>query len=144
MKKLVVLFVSLSLAFVSLGAMDYTKGIDQKRDDKPYHVVDVLPKYQGGESAMMKFIQDNVKYPVKAVENGVSGRVVVRFVVDKDGSISDVVINKGLSKECDAEAMRVIKAMPKWIPGKNKGENVAVYYNLPIIFNLMKKEKTTK
>jgi TonB family protein len=84
----------------------------------------------------MNYMKNNLKYPVEAQKNKVEGRVIVRFVVDKDGTIKDVEIKRGLSSETDAEAVRVINAMPKWVPGRQKGEAVAVYFTLPILYKL--------
>jgi protein TonB len=77
-----------------------------------------------------------LKYPTIAAENGIQGRVTLRFVVSKTGEITDVNIIKGLDPSCDKEAVRVVKTMPKWIPGKQNGRNVPVYYTLPVVFRL--------
>lgn len=90
---------------------------------------------------MQKYIQNNLKYPVKAQEAGVQGRVALRFIVSATGEIEDVGVMRGISPECDAEAVRVIKAMPKWNPGKQNGKDVAVYFNLPIQFKLQGESK---
>lgn len=84
----------------------------------------------------MKFISENVKYPKEAEEKGLQGRVVVRYVIEKDGSISEVEIAKSVNEYLDAEAIRVVNAMPKWIPGKQKGEPVRVKFTIPITFRL--------
>ena len=84
----------------------------------------------------MKFISENVKYPKEAEEKGLQGRVVVRYIIEKDGSISEVEIAKSVNEYLDAEAIRVVNAMPKWIPGKQKGEPVRVKFTLPITFRL--------
>ena len=101
-----------------------------------YTSVEQMPSFPGGEQAMKKFIMTNLRYPVKAQENKIQGRVVTRFVVDKDGAIKDVELLRRVSPECDAEALRIIKSMPKWNPGKQKGMEVSVYYTLPVIFRL--------
>lgn len=101
-----------------------------------YLMVDQMPSYPGGEAQMQRFIQTNLRYPVKAQEAKVQGRVVIRFVVTETGEIEDVSIARSLSAECDAEAMRVVKAMPKWSPGKYKGKTVPVYFNVPFVFKL--------
>ena len=95
-----------------------------------------MPSFPGGETEMHKFINDNLKYPVVAQESGIQGRVTIRFVVTKSGVISDVTVIRGIDPSCDKEAVRVVKAMPKWIPGKQNGLNVPVYFTLPIVFRL--------
>ena len=98
--------------------------------------VEVMPEYPGGTTAMFDFIQTNLKYPESAIESNKEGRVYIGFVVEKDGSISNVNVLRGVCEELDAEAVRVVKAMPKWNPGMNHGELVRVQYNLPIYFKL--------
>lgn len=83
--------------------------------------VDEKPSFPGGESAMKSYLNSNVKYPVEAQENGIQGRVIVQFIIEKDGSISDVKISRSVFSSLDREALRVVKAMPKWNPGKLKG-----------------------
>ncbi len=97
---------------------------------------EVMPQYPGGEKAMMEYLAANIKYPEKAAKENVSGRIIVRFIVSKTGKIEDVKVIKGVSPECDAEAIRVVKAMPDWTPGKSNGKLVSVYYTMPIIFSL--------
>ena len=98
---------------------------------------EVAPAYPGGEAAMMKYLQKNLKYPMAAKENGVKGTVYVQFVVEKDGKVDDVVVSKGVDKSLDAEAKRVVSAMPKWAAGKQAGQSVAVQYVLPVKFDLV-------
>lgn len=105
-------------------------------DDKPFDVVEQMPEFPGGQEALMKFLSESVKYPKEASKDGIQGRVVVQFVVEKDGSISEVEVVKKVNEHLDAEAVRVVNAMPKWKPGKQKGENVRVKYTLPISFRL--------
>lgn len=112
----------------------------QKEDKKIFEVVEQMPEYPGGVDAMMKFIMENLKYPEEAQKAGVEGRVVVRFIVTETGEVDSVQILRGVDPECDNEAVRVIEAMPNWTPGKQKGENVPVYFNLPIMFKLTKKD----
>jgi Ca-activated chloride channel family protein len=100
--------------------------------------VEVPPAFPGGEAALMKFIADNIAYPSEAIANGYTGRVVVRFVVNEDGSITDVEIQRGVNPILNKEALRVVKSMPKWLPGKQNGRPVRVYYTLPIVFDLQK------
>jgi TonB family protein len=98
---------------------------------------DVAPLYPGGEAAMMKYLQKNIKYPAIAKENGVKGTVFVQFVVEKDGTVDDVVIVKGVDKSLNAEAKRVVSSMPKWAAGSQGGIPVAVQYVLPVKFELI-------
>lgn len=105
-------------------------------EEKPFVTVEQMPSFPGGEIEMQRFIRDNLKYPVIAQENGIQGRVTIRFVVTKDGTISDVQVLRGIDASCDKEAVRVVKSMPKWIPGKQNGRNVPVYFTLPVVFKL--------
>ncbi|MCB0400925.1 MAG: energy transducer TonB [Flavobacteriales bacterium] len=105
-------------------------------DQTPENSEDTEPEFPGGQAAMQKFIVKHIEYPQIAIENGVSGRVFVQFVVSKDGSISDVQVVRGISPELDAEAVRVIKLMPKWTPGTQGGNPVNIRFTLPINFRL--------
>jgi protein TonB len=102
-----------------------------------FSYVEVMPKFIGGETEMVKWINKNLKIPTIAVEQGVSGTVNLRFVVKKDGSIDNVTVLKSLDPSCDKEAIRVIKEMPKWIPGQQNGNPVDVYFQLPIRFKVV-------
>ena len=106
-------------------------------EEKPYEAVEQMPTFPGGETELMKFIRDNLKYPVIAQENGIQGRVILRFVVSKTGTIDNVTVLRSLDPTCDKEAIRVVKSMPKWIPGKQNGNNVPVYFTLPVVFKLL-------
>ena len=109
----------------------------QQSATKAYEVVEVMPKFKGGESAMMEFLMMNMKYPQTAVKANQQGRAIVGFVVRKDGTVSDVHITKSAGHAVlDEEAMRVVKSMPAWEPGKQKGKPVDVKYNVPITFRL--------
>ncbi len=103
---------------------------------KVFEIVEQMPSFPGGQEEMMKWISSNLNYPVDAQERGVTGRVVIRFVVTKTGSVEDIQVLRGIDPSCDREATRVVKAMPKWNPGRQNGEAVAVYFNLPILFRL--------
>ena len=105
-------------------------------NDSIYQIVEVMPEFPGGTSEMMTYLSGNIKYPEEAKEKGISGRVFLSFVVEKDGAVSNVKVAKGIGKECDDEAVRVVKAMPKWKPGLMKGKPVRVSYMLPIFFKL--------
>lgn len=99
-------------------------------------VVEEQPEFPGGNAAMMKFLGDNIKYPVIAQENGIQGRVITNFVVERDGSITDVQVVRGVDPSLDKEAVRVIQSMPKWKPGKQRGSTVRVRFTLPVVFRL--------
>lgn len=105
-------------------------------ETKIFTVVEQMPMYPGGEAALMGYLRDNIKYPTVAAENGVQGRVVVGFVVERDGSITDVNILRGVDPSLDREAMRVVKSMPRWNPGKQNGSAVRVKYQVPVSFRL--------
>ena len=115
-----------------------TNESEEKKEvaNKVFDVVEQMPSFPGGNEALMKFLQENVKYPVVAQENGVQGRVVVSFVVERDGSITDVKVVRSVDPSLDKEATRVVKSMPHWIPGKQNGAAVRVKYNVPVSFRL--------
>lgn len=106
--------------------------------DKIFDVtsVEVMPQFPGGNNELYKYIAEHLKYPVMEQEIGTQGRVTVRFVVDKAGNINNVTILRGISQACDREAINVVKNMPKWIPGRQNGNPVQVYFTLPIVFKL--------
>ena len=106
----------------------------QVTQDSIYRVSDAMPEYPGGPNEMMRYIQENIKYPQSAIDNKIEGRVFVTFVVEKDGSISNAAVLRGIDKECDAEALRVVSSMPKWNPGQHKGEVVRTQFTIPIIY----------
>ena len=108
----------------------------KEEETKVFDVVEQMPSFPGGPSALMQYLNSNIKYPVVAEENGVQGRVVCTFVVEKDGSITDVRVVKSVDPSLDKEAARVVKAMPKWIPGKQNGSAVRVKYTVPVTFRL--------
>ena len=105
-------------------------------DNKVLDVVEQMPSFPGGQAALFQWLSSNIKYPVVAMENGVQGRVLVTFVVERDGSISEVKVSKSVDPSLDKEAVRVVSSMPKWTPGKQKGEAVRVKYTMPVTFRL--------
>lgn len=105
-------------------------------ENKVFDVVEQMPSFPGGDGALTKYLSENIKYPVVAQENGVQGRVVVSFVVEKDGSITDVKVARSVDPSLDREATRVVRSMPHWIPGKQNGSAVRVKYNVPVSFRL--------
>jgi len=122
-----------------------------KPDMKPdkngvYQICEQMPQFPGGEKGMMEFVTKNIAYPQEARDKEIEGRVFVRFVIEKDGSVSDVKVAKGIGGGCDEEAVRVVKAMPKWIPGKQDDKPVRVSYTMPFFFKLQEKApaKTNK
>lgn len=108
----------------------------EKSNDSVYQVVDQMPEFPGGMEAMMKFVADNVKYPEEAKDKNIKGRVFVGFVVEKDGSVINAKVLRGIGGGCDEEALRVVKAMPKWKPGIKDGKPVRVSYQMPFMFKL--------
>ena len=94
------------------------------------------PSFPGGEAAMLQFLDENLKYPPLAKENGIQGRVIVRFVVEKDGSLSNAEILRDIGAGCGKEALRLVASMPRWQPGKQRGRAVRVWYTLPLNFRL--------
>lgn len=117
-------------------AVPATDAVTQTEQDgkKVYNVVEEMPEFPGGSSKMMEYLSSNLKYPKECQEKGIEGRVIVQFVVQKDGSISDVRVVRSIDPMLDAEAVRVISGMPKWTPGKMKGKAVNVKYNIPVSF----------
>ena len=111
--------------------------VEEEEEEVVFVVVESMPEFPGGQQALFKYLSENVKYPVIAQENGIQGRVICQFVVNKDGSIVDVeVIRSGGDPSLDKEAIRVIKSMPKWKPGKQRGKAVRVKYTVPVNFKL--------
>ena len=110
---------------------------EEEEEEVIFVVVETMPEFPGGQQALFKYLSENVKYPVIAQENGIQGRVICQFVVNKDGSIVDVeVVRSGGDPSLDKEAVRVIKSMPKWKPGKQRGKAVRVKYTVPVNFKL--------
>ncbi len=108
--------------------------------DSIYTVSEEMPQFPGGANELMKYLSENIKYPQSAIDNKVEGRVFVSFVIEKDGTVTNAEVMRGIDKDCDAEALRVISSMPKWTPARNKGENVRAKFTVPVIFKLNNKE----
>ena len=127
---------------VKEGGVDIADLVEHKvvvqEEKKPeiFSHVEVPPQFPGGEKELMKWLGDNISYPTIAAEQGIQGRVILRFVVGPDGSVGNVEVQRSLDPSCDKEAQRVVKKMPKWIPGKQNGNPVHVYYTLPVLFKL--------
>jgi protein TonB len=115
---------------------DLRQIVTQQEEEKPYQVVEQMPAFPGGTEELMKFIGNNMKYPTISQENGIQGRVICRFVVASNGLVEDIQIIRSLDPYCDKEAIRVLKLLPKFIPGKQNGRNVPVYFTLPVVFKL--------
>lgn len=109
---------------------------NSKDDGRVFDVVEEQPRYPGGTNALMTYLRDNIKYPAEAAKAGIQGKVIVQFVVGKDGTVRDVKPIRNISPELDAEAVRVVAAMPKWVPGYQRGEAVNVRYTLPVNFRM--------
>jgi protein TonB len=108
----------------------------KEEETKVFDVVEQMPEFPGGAAALMKWLSDNIKYPSIAEENGIQGRVVCTFVVERDGSVTDIQVARSVDPSLDKEAIRVLKKMPKWIPGKQNGSAVRVKYTVPVTFRL--------
>ena len=126
----------LLMAACCLMTANAQKTVVSQTDPKVFDTVEQMPEYPGGMQAMIAFLQTNMKYPEDAAKQKVEGRVMVQFVVETDGSVTDVHVAKQVFPSLDAEAIRVVQAMPKWTPGKEKGNVVRVKYNLPIVFRM--------
>ena len=109
---------------------------EEVEEQQIFQVVEEMPEFPGGMAECLKFLAKNIKYPTIAQENGVQGRVIVQFVVNQDGSIVDPVVVRSVDPYLDKEALRVIKMMPKWKPGKQRGKAVRVKYTVPVTFKL--------
>ena len=113
--------------------------VPQESVSKPkrvYNSVEQMPEFPGGAVALMRYLTENIKYPPEAAKNDIEGRVVVQFVIDETGQVGEVKVVRPISEEIDAEAVRVVKTLPKFEPGRQDGEAVSVWYTLPIIFKL--------
>ena len=142
------LFVPLAVALLAMNSTAMRANVQKKvvkttkvtkktsATDKVYEVCEQMPIFPGGDAALMKYLSENVKYPALAIKAQEQGRVVVSFTVEKDGAISDVKVARSVTPSLDAEAVRVVKAMPKWTPGKQGGQLVRVRYNVPVSFKL--------
>ena len=132
MKKLVFIALLSLIGMTNVFAQQETTATAEKVFD----VVDELPSFPGGQGAMMEFLSKNIKYPIVAEENGIQGRVLVKIVIKKDGTIDSPKVIKSVDPSLDKEAIRVVKTMPKWIPGKQKGKPVYVSFTVPVTFRI--------
>lgn len=130
---------------VEQGVISETPKVSsQNNDDKVFQVVEKMPQYPGGDNALFEFLGKNIKYPVEAMKTGTQGRVIVRFIVGADGVVRNTEVVRSVDPALDAEALRVVNSMPKWTPGEQNNEKVAVYYVLPINFKLEGKGNKTQ
>ena len=123
------------MAVLCLMTASAQKTVVSQSKQNVYDMVEQMPEFPGGMPAMIDFLQANLKYPDDAIKQNVGGRVLVMFVVEPDGSLSNVGVARKVFPSLDAEAIRVVKTMPKWKPGKEKGKSVRVNFTLPIVFS---------
>lgn len=130
--------VSLKVALMMLVLLFsfMTSTAQTKKNDMVFDVVEVMPQFPGGQIAMLQYLMKNIKYPEQAMKEGIQGRVTVRFIVEKDGSISDVKPVLSVHPLLNKEAVRVVESMPKWTPGKQNGKPVRVRFVVPVMFKL--------
>lgn len=133
MKKLIMMSL---MALFGLSTVSAQKTVVAEKNQKVFDVVEQMPEYPGGMSALLDFLMQNVKYPEDAEKQKIEGRVIATFIVETDGSVSQVEVVKPVFPSLDAEAVRVLSSMPKWVPGKQSGKVVRVKYTVPISFNL--------
>jgi protein TonB len=135
-KHSILIFFCLFMAFSLKTNISFSQNTTSDNNAPVLTIVEKMPIFPGGEDALYKYVAASVVYPTVAKESGIAGTVIVTFVVEKDGSVTNVKILKGIGGGCDEEAVRVVKAMPKWSPGKQDGKPVRVQFNLPIRFSL--------
>ena len=133
MKKTILM--AIAACMMTLGAQAQVKN-QPNISQEVYDVVEEMPVFPGGMQGMIKFLSENISYPKEAQKKKISGRVLVSFVVEKNGSVSEVQTERSLYPSLDEEAVRVVKSMPNWIPGKQGGQVVRVKYTLPVTFSL--------
>ena len=124
------------MALFGLTTVSAQKTVVAKKNQQVFDVVEKMPEYPGGQAALFEYLSTNVKYPADAEKKKVEGRVLVTFIVNTDGSITDIEVVRKAFPSLDAEAVRVISGMPKWIPGEQKGQKVRVKYTVPLTFRL--------
>ena len=157
MKRLFLKFLLLTLGLLPVSSLAQTKAQAQRKPvwctfppppnwkpeyrgkgtaDEPYDFVEQMPEFPGGHKAILDFIGRHLRWPARAIRDYVEGRVYVKFVVDKTGQVQNPVVVKGLGAGCDEEALRVVKLLPRFSPGREKDKPVAVYYNVPVKFEI--------
>lgn len=133
MKKFIIMAL---MALFGLTTVSAQKTVVAKKNQQVFDVVEKMPEYPGGQAALFEYLNGNIKYPADAEKKKIEGRVLVTFVVNTDGSITDIEVAKKAYPSLDAEAVRVISGMPKWKPGEQKGKKVRVKYTVPLNFRL--------
>ena len=134
MKKIALMLLVALLSSTAVMAQKTVIKTNQSKEPV-FDVVEVMPQFPGGQDSLMSFLMHTVKYPKEAMEKGVQGRVVVQFVIEKDGQVSSPEVLKSVPA-LDKEALRVVQSMPKWAPGKQRGKEVRVKFTLPVTFRL--------
>ena len=136
MKRLIHTIISIFFTSVLLVAQDNNNQPVNTNDtnDKIYHFVEKMPEYPGGEIALRRYLVENLKYP--NAQASYQGKVYIRFIIDEDGNVIKPEVTRGVESLLDKEAIRVVKSLPKWIPGEHNGKRVKVYYTVPINFKL--------
>lgn len=124
------------MSLFGLTTVSAQKTVVANKNQQVFEVVEKMPEYPGGQVALFEYLSKNVKYPADAKKQKIEGRVLVSFVVNTDGSITDIEVMKKAFPSLDAEGVRVISGMPKWTPGEQKGQKVRVHYTVPIVFHL--------
>ena len=128
---------------VEMNTEEQTPVETEPQSKKVYNSVEQMPEFPGGAAAMMRYLQENIKYPPEAAKNNIEGRVIVQFVIDETGQVGEVKVVRPVSEELDAEAVRVVKTFPKFEPGRQDGEAVSVWYTLPVMFKIQAKPMPT-
>lgn len=126
----------LAVATLSAQNTDRKSNVKESVSDPSFIVVEQMPEFPGGEEALYQFLGSNLSYPDTAKEQNITGKVIVSFVVEKDGRITNAKVIKDIGGGCGDEALRVVNKMPRWKPGKQKGKPVRVQFSLPFVFNL--------
>lgn len=135
MKKIIISIVFIILtAYASIGQTHETN--ESLIEGPVFVAVEQMPNFPGGNVKLMEYIGSHLQYPKVAQDKGIQGRVIVSFVVNTDGSISDAEIVRSLDPSCDEEVLRLVNSMPRWIPGKTDGKNVRVQYTMPLMFKM--------
>ena len=132
MKKILFILMLFFTMFTTVSA----QSVQEKPQEKVYEVIEDMPNFPGGQGELMKYLRNNIKYPAEAQKKKIEGRVIVTFVVNKKGRITHPTVERSASPSLDKEALRVVKRMPKWTPGRMNGEPVNVKYALPVTFKL--------
>ena len=135
MKKIAFMLLVALLSTTTITAQKTVISKNQSKE-KVFDVVETMPEFPGGQDSLMSFLMHTVKYPKGAMEKGIQGRVVVKFIVEKDGQVSTPQVVRSVYPALDEEALRVIRCMPKWKPGKQNGKEVRVFFTLPVTFRL--------